>query len=399
MTKIQQLLEKYCPDGVEFKRLGEVINILDNQRKPISRVHRQKWEYPYYWANGIQDYIHDYIFDGTFILLGEDWSVINKDGSPVLNWVTGRIWVNNHAHILSEKPDEALLKYVYFALSELNVRKIVKWNIPKITQRDLRNFRIPIPHIEVQKEIVKVLDTFTILQSELESKLRLELEARKKQYEYYKDEMLTFKENEVEWKTIKELFDFKNWLNKKKEFFGKGTPIVNFNDVFKNRLLYANDIRGKVEVTNKEKALYEVQVNDLFFTRTSETKEDIGMVSAVLEKIDSCVFSGFILRARPKTKLLDSKFCSYYFTSYQARKEIIKNSTFTTRALTSWTRLSKIKIPIPTLKKQQEIVSLLDKFDVLVKDTWVDIPTEIAARKQQYEYYREKLLTFKELEK
>ena len=190
MNKIEQLLQKYCPDGVEFKSLEKVVNILDNQRKPISKWNRQTWIYPYYWANGIQDYVKDYIFDGTFLLLWEDWSVINKDWTPVLNWATWKIWVNNHAHVLSEKSEEALLRYVFFALSVFNVTKVVKGNIPKITQTDLKNFQIPIPPIELQKEIVKILDTFTELESELES----ELEARKSQYEYYREKLLTFKE-------------------------------------------------------------------------------------------------------------------------------------------------------------------------------------------------------------
>jgi type I restriction enzyme S subunit len=189
VNKIEKLLADLCPKGVEFKELEEVVKILDSQRKSVSKSQRTAGAYPYYGANGIQDYVDDYIFDGTFVLLGEDGSVINKDGSPVLNWATGKIWVNNHAHVLAEKAEVALLRYVYFALSIIDVTKVVKGIIPNITQQNLRNFRIPIPPLAIQQEIVKILDNFT---TELKAELEAELEARKKQYEYYRNKLLTF---------------------------------------------------------------------------------------------------------------------------------------------------------------------------------------------------------------
>lgn len=114
MNNIEKLLEGA---QVEWKTLGEVVEILDSKRKPISKSQRISGKYPYYGANGIQDYVNDFIFDGTFILLGEDGSVINEDGSPVLNWATGKIWVNNHAHILAEKSNKSILRYIYFGFA------------------------------------------------------------------------------------------------------------------------------------------------------------------------------------------------------------------------------------------------------------------------------------------
>lgn len=186
-------LLSFGDDEVEWKSLEKVVNILDNQRKPISKWNRISWVFPYYWANGIQDYVDDYIFDGTFLLLWEDWSVINKDWTPVLNWATWKIWVNNHAHVLSEKSEEALLRYVYFALSVFNVAKVVKGNIPKITQTDLKAFQIPIPTLKKQQEIVTILDKFDALVNDISVWLPAELKARRQQYEYYRNKLLDFK--------------------------------------------------------------------------------------------------------------------------------------------------------------------------------------------------------------
>ena len=98
MSKIEELLKN---EKVEWKKLEEVCEILDSMRKPISKKDRNPGQYPYYGANGVQDYIDNYIFDGQFILMGEDGSVMNKDNSPVLHWIDGeKLWVNNHAHVL-----------------------------------------------------------------------------------------------------------------------------------------------------------------------------------------------------------------------------------------------------------------------------------------------------------
>lgn len=170
MHKIEKLIQEFCPEGIEYINLGEIVKILDSQRKPIAKGKRVTGKYPYYGANGIQDYVEGYIFDGVFLLLGEDGSVINKDGSPVLNWATGKIWVNNHAHILAENKDKALLRFVFFALQEIDVTKVVKGSIPKITQQNLRNFLIPLPPLLIQQEIVNILDKFTSLTAELEAR-------------------------------------------------------------------------------------------------------------------------------------------------------------------------------------------------------------------------------------
>lgn len=103
MSKIDGLIAELCPEGVEFKQLERCCTVLDNKRKPIKKTEREAGEYPYYGANGIQDYVSDYIFDGTYVLVGEDGSVMTPNGNPVVNWAEGKIWVNNHAHIVEDQ--------------------------------------------------------------------------------------------------------------------------------------------------------------------------------------------------------------------------------------------------------------------------------------------------------
>ncbi|GHR68744.1 restriction endonuclease subunit S [Helicobacter pylori] len=190
--RLKTLLQTLAPKGVEFRKLGEVCEILDNRRIPIAKNKRNPGIYPYYGANGIQDYIDSYIFDGDFVLVGEDGSVINKDNTPVVNWASGKIWVNNHAHVLQTK-NELKLKFLYFYLQTIDVSYCVVGTPPKINQENLKKITIPIPPLEIQQEIVKILDQFSILTTDLLAGIPAEIEARKKQYEYYREKLLAFK--------------------------------------------------------------------------------------------------------------------------------------------------------------------------------------------------------------
>ncbi len=190
--RLKTLLQTLAPKGVEFRKLGEVCEILDNRRIPIAKNKRNPGIYPYYGANGIQDYIDSYIFDGDFVLVGEDGSVINKDNTPVVNWASGKIWVNNHAHVLQTK-NELKLKFLYFYLQTIDVIYCVAGTPPKINQENLKKITIPIPPLEIQQEIVKILDQFSILTTDLLAGIPAEIKARKKQYEYYREKLLTFK--------------------------------------------------------------------------------------------------------------------------------------------------------------------------------------------------------------
>ena len=125
--------------------------------------------------------------------------------------------------------------------------------------------------------------------------------------------------------TIGQNFEFKNGLNKEKEYFGHGTPIINFMDVYRLTAIRKKHINGLVELSDKEIANFSIRKGDVFFTRTSETINDIGMSATLVEDIENCVFSGFVLRARPINKKLDNLYKSYCFSIEPVRKEMRSN--------------------------------------------------------------------------
>ena len=184
------------PDGdLEWTTLGDATTNHDRRRKPVTRSERKEGEFPYYGANGIQDYVHDFIFDGTFLLVGEDGSVKNADGTPVLNWASGKIWVNNHAHVLTASSEQFSLRYLYYYLATVDVTAYVTGGTqPKINQKNLNSIPVPVIARDFQDRVVEILDRFDALVNDLSVGLPAELAARRKQYEYYRDKLLTFEE-------------------------------------------------------------------------------------------------------------------------------------------------------------------------------------------------------------
>lgn len=175
--------------------------------------------------------------------------------------------------------------------------------------------------------------------------------------------------NDWEQREVGDYYDFKNGLNKGKEYFGQGTPIVNFTDVFRNRGITSQILKGKVTLEQSEIKNYEVKKGDLFFTRTSETIEEIGYPSVMLDVPESTVFSGFVLRGRTilQEDPLDDLFKKYVFFTDTFRNEMIKKSSMTTRALTSGTAIKKMEFMYPTQIEEQHIIGeYLTKLDYLI---------------------------------
>ncbi|GAA9176040.1 hypothetical protein Taiwan43_09740 [Helicobacter pylori] len=424
MHKIERLLQTLVPKGVEFRKLGEVCEILDNRRIPIAKNKRNLGIYPYYGANGIQDYIDSYIFDGDFVLVGEDGSVINKDNTPVVNWASGKIWVNNHAHVLQTK-NELKLKFLYFYLQTIDVSYCVAGTPPKINQENLKKIQIPIPPLEIQQEIVKILDAFT----ELNTELNTELKARKKQYAYYQNMLLDFKDINSNHKDAKEKLAQKTYPKRLKSLLQtlapKGVEFRKLGDIILSLKTGLNPRKffklntpnaNNYYVTVRELEEYTIKfthqtdrIDDnalsLCLKRSNLEKDDIlfsgtgtiGKVSIIKENPNNWAIKEGIYSIKPNKKIVFPRFLMFCFENLNIQNDIKSKSFGGIVKSISMNDLQQIQIPIPPLEIQQEIVKILDQFLALTTDLLAGIPAEIEARKKQYEYYREKLLSFKPL--
>ncbi len=191
-----------------------------------------------------------------------------------------------------------------------------------------------------------------------------------------------------------DLFEFRNGLSKGKEFFGTGTPFIRYTDVYNNRFLKAEDITALVECTPAELEKLRVSRGDVLFTRTSETAENVGWSSVMLDNMEDCVFNGFTIKASPKTEYLLPEYCAYCFSTKEFRQYVTSHCAFTTRASLTGKTISEYLLPVPSIEEQRRIATILNKFHDLCNDLSSGLPAEIEARKRQYEYYRDKLLTF-----
>ena len=171
-----------------------------------------------------------------------------------------------------------------------------------------------------------------------------------------------------EWECCRlgDLFVFKNGLNKAKRFFGSGTPIINYMDVFEHPRIRIKDLSGRVNLSPEEIKNFEVRLGDVFFTRTSETVEEIGIASVMFDEPCDTVFSGFVLRARPCNDRLDNHYKQYCFDSRAIRDQIVSNATYTTRALTNGRSLSAVWIAVPPKHEQCAIAEALSDVDGLL---------------------------------
>ena len=386
MNKLDELIKELCPNGVEYKELGEIVK--SQRGKTITKELIKDGDIPVISGGQKPAYYHNES--------NRKGEVITVAGSGayagfVMYW-DKPIFVSDAFSIECDK-SYLNIKYIYYFLqnNQMKIHSLKKGGgVPHVYFKDMQKFLVPVPPLEVQNEIVRILDNFTALTAELTA----ELTARKKQYSWYRDYLLKF-ENKVKMVKIGDLFEFKNGINKDKGSFGKGTPIINYVNVYKKNKIYFEDLKGLVEASNDELVRYGVKRGDVFFTRTSETIEEIGYTSVLLEDIENCVFSGFLLRARPITDLLLPEYCAYCFSTSNIRNTIIKKSTYTTRALTNGTSLSQIEIPLPPLEVQKRIVEVLGNFEKICNDLNIGLPAEIEARQKQYEFYRNYLLTFK----
>ena len=388
MNKLDELIKELCPNGVEYKELGDIAKVTIGEF-----VHKDKQsenaKYPVY-NGGISNtgYYDEYNEEKNKIIISARGA-----NAGYINRIFVNYWAGNSCYTINANDKIINWNFLYYVLKNKEkglLNKQQTGSIPSISKKQVESILVPVPPLEVQDEIVKILDNFTALTAELTA----ELTARKKQYSWYRDYLLKF-ENKVKMVKIGDLFEFKNGINKDKGSFGKGTPIINYVNVYKKNKIYFEDLKGLVEASNDELVRYGVKRGDVFFTRTSETIEEIGYTSVLLEDIENCVFSGFLLRARPITDLLLPEYCAYCFSTSNIRNTIIKKSTYTTRALTNGTSLSQIEIPLPPLEVQKRIVEVLDNFEKICNDLNIGLPAEIEARQKQYEFYRNFLLTFK----
>lgn len=347
---------------MEWKTLGdeEFIEIADNARKPVKASLREPGKIPYFGANNIQDYVEGYTHEGEYVLIAEDGSASLENYS--IQYVVGKFWANNHTHVVRAKSD-LNTRFLYHYLRIVNfIPYLTGGDRAKLTKGKMSEIPIPIPPLPVQVEIVRILDAFT--------ELTAELTARKKQYSYYRDQLLSFKEGEVEWKTLGEVAEI-------------GTGSHDTQDAVQDGA-YVFYARGREPLR--------LNVFDFDETAIITAGDGVGVGKVFHYAQGKYALHQRAYRIVPG-KLMESRFVYHYiashFYAYIQKASVSSSVTSLRRPM-----FLNFLIPVPPLAEQERIVSILDKFDALTNSISEGLPREIELRQKQYEYYRELLLSF-----
>lgn len=380
MSKLDELIEKLCPDGVEYKTLAEIGTITRGNGLKKSD----------FTESGVQciHYGQIYTYYGTFTNttksfvskeLAKTLKKVNKDDIIIavtsenlddvckcVAWLGDEeIVTGGHTAIFKHNQNAKFIAYwlqtrAFFA-QKAKIAQGTK--VIEVTPSKLEKILIPVPPMEVQREIVRILDNFT----ELTEELTAELTARKKQYEHYRDSLLVFGDDEnVNWMilgdvlTIKNGKDYKSFPSGDIPVYGTG-GIINYID----RFAY-----NKPSVLIPRKG----SIGKLYYLDTP------------FWTVDTIFYTDI------NTDIVVPKYI-YYYLKMQHLENL--NTAGGVPSLTQ-TVLNKVQIPVPPLLEQERIVAILDRFDALCNDISIGLPAEIEARKKQYEYYRDKLLSFEE---
>lgn len=399
MIKLDELIQELCPTGVAYKNLNEVCNISAGGDVPKDTFSKEKTD----------EYIVPIISNGIGQNSFYGYTNTAKINVPAVTIAArgtiGYAEYRDYSYfpiirLLSAFPKDSHklnAKYLYYCLQGKSY-SVPQGGIPQLTMPEVKKVKIPVPPLPVQREIVRILDNFTELTEDLNRELAAELTARKKQYAYYRDKLLTF-ENFTEWRTLDDVIVSLNTGLNPRQFFK-----LNSDDAHNYYVTIREIQNGTIVVSDKTDRINDdalrlcnnrsnLEVGDVLFSGTGT----IGETAVISEPPTNWNIKEGIYVIKPRKEVLHSRYLMYILRTDALRSAIFKKVAGGTVKSIPMAEMRNLRVPVPSLKIQKRLVEVLDNFDAICTDLNIGLPAEIEARKKQYEYYRDKLLTFREI--
>ena len=385
MSRLTELIEELCPDGVEFRPLSDLVRIRNGcDYKTLS-----PGNVPVYGSGGVMTHVSEALGEGPTVLIPRKGSLDN------IFFVEGEFWTVDTI-FYTEIASDLDPKFFYYKMKTMHLSQMNEAaGVPSMNQRKLGRIQIPVPPLEVQREIVRILDQFTMLEAELEA----ELEARWAQYEHYRNHLLSYESlaarGPVSWSALRELGVWS----------GGGTPSKSRGDYW---------VDGTIPwITPKDMRSSKIQDSMMNVTDKAVRESNVKLIEA--PSIALVVRSSILQHTFPVAQIdVDATFNQdmkvlvvdpdrferryiYYALSANGQ-EILRQTSKQGGSVNSLVvpQLMDFEIPVPEIDEQRRIADLLDRFDALVNDITSGLPAEIAARRAQYEHYRDRLVSFPE---
>lgn len=389
MSRLDELIKELCPNGVEYKELGEIAKVTIGEF-----VHKDKQsenaEYPVF-NGGISNtgYYNDYNEEKDKIIMSARGA-----NAGYINRVFVNYWAGNSCYTINTNDEIMNWNFLYYVLKNKEKNILSKQqtaSIPSISKKQVEGILVPIPPLEVQKEIVRILDNYTKSVEELKEKLNAELITRKKQYSWYRDYLLKF-ENKVEIVKLGSISELKSGGTPKTEnleYWENGNiPWMSSGEVNKGNIYETEKKITKEGYNNSSAKMLPKNTVVIALAGQGKTRGTVAIT-----RIELCTNQS-ICGIIPNEKLNSDFLYHYLKTQYENLRQL--SSGDGTRGGLNLKMLNNYLVPLPPLEVQKRIVEVLDNFEKICNNLNIGLPAEIEARQKQYEFYRNFLLTFKE---
>lgn len=411
MSRLEELIAELCPNGVEYKRLADICN--RQKGIAITAGEMKELDTPsgdiriFAAGNTIANVNYEDIPAASVITIPS--VIVKSRGNIGFEYYDKPFTHKNEMWSYSSKDKNINIKFVYYFLdnhiNEFQV-KAKTGKLPQISTPDTDNYKIPVPPLPVQEEIVRILDTF----SELTAELTAELTKRKQQYQYYRDSLLDFSDdNDNKSNQIKRLINELCPNGVEYKLFGEVATIargasprpihkyITDNEDGVNWIKIGDVAVGSKYVTETKERITPEGAKHSRFVRKGDfiLSNSMSFGRPYIMKTSGCIHDGWLSISNFEKFYLSDFLYHLLNANFVQRIMLHKASSGTVSNLNA-DIVKSLKLPVPPLPIQEEIVRVLDRFDALCNDLTNGLPAEIEARKKQYEYYRDKLLTFKE---
>ena len=380
-SKLDELLRELCPDGVEYKELQAFLKIKNGSDYKAFG----EGDIPVYGSGGIMTYIDRYVYDKPSVLIPRIGSI------DKLYYVDTPFWNVDTIFYTEINTDLAIPRYVYHCLLREHLEQYnTAGGVPTLTQKVLNKVQIPLPPLPVQREIVRILDKFT----ELTEALIAELTARKKQYEFYRDKLLTISNEQVAMCNLGDICEsIADGDHMPPPKADTGIPFITISNITEqNKIDFSNTMFVPHAYYDALAEKRKPQKGDVLYTVVGSYG-----IPVCIEEDSEFVFQRHIAILRPKKQIVKPRYMFHAMQSSAFKAQADKTAKGVAQKTIGLAALAAMKLPVPSLDVQSRIVNVLDNFDAICSDLKIGLPAEIEARKKQYEFYREKLLAFHEI--